>query len=82
MYIDIRSKGDFIKGHIDGAVNIDYIFLVLYPERFLKKEIKYYIYCNSGKKSKMVTSKLNKLGYNCVNLEGGYNNYLLNKEKI
>lgn len=82
MYIDIRSNSEFIKGHIDGAVNINYIFLLLNPERFLKKNCKYYIYCNSGKKSKMVTSKLVELGYNCVNLDGGYNNYLLNNEKV
>ena len=82
MYIDIRDKNDFLKGHIDGAVNINYIDLILNPERFLKKDNLYYIYCNTGLKSKSVVLKLKKMGYNCVNYDGGYNYYLLNKHKI
>ena len=39
----------------------------------------YYIYCDYGNRSKHVVSYLNSLGYNCVNIEGGYNNYLLEK---
>ena len=52
MYIDIRSRDDYNNGHIEDAININYIEL------------------------------LNKIGYNCVNVEGGYNYYLLKKYKI
>ena len=82
MYIDIRNKNDFFKGHIDGAININYIDLVYNPEKYLKKDILYYVYCNNGIKSKRVVLKLNELGYNCVNYDGGYNYYLLKQQKI
>lgn len=82
MYIDIRSVDDYNNGHIEDAININYIQLLLYPQKYLKKDNLYFIYCNSGIKSKAIVSKLNKIGYNCVNVEGGYNYYLLNQYKI
>lgn len=82
IYIDIRSKIDYIKGHIDGAINIESYDLLLNHKSYLKKNNVYYIYCNSGFKSKIMVSKLNSLGYNCVNVDGGYNNYLLKIKKI
>lgn len=82
IYIDIRSKRDYIKGHIDGAINIESYDLLLNHKSYLKKSNVYYIYCNNGFKSKIMVNKLNNLGYNCVNVDGGYNNYLLKVKKI
>jgi rhodanese-related sulfurtransferase len=82
IYIDIRSKRDYIKGHIDGAINIESYDLLLNHKSYLKKNNVYYIYCNNGFKSKIMVNKLNTLGYNCVNVDGGYNNYLLKVKKI
>ena len=36
----------------------------------------YYIYCQSGSRSKLIVNKLNNLGYNVINVNGGFNAYL------
>ena len=43
----------------------------------LKKDEIYYIYCDNGLTSKRVVYTLNRLGYNTVNINGGFYNYLL-----
>ena len=79
MYIDIRDKNKYLKGHIASAININYIDLLANTSRYLNKNNTYYIYCDSGMKSEFVVSRLVKKGYNCVNVDGGYNNYLKNR---
>jgi len=74
--IDIRSKSNFLSGHILNAINIDYYKLMERPELFLNKDNIYYIYCDSGIKSKTVTSFLNSLGYHTIHIIGGYKAYL------
>ena len=76
IIIDIRSKYKYDLGHIPNAINIDSIDLLSNPNKYLKKGTKYYIYCQSGHTSKMVVDKLNNLGYNTVNIPGGYNLYI------
>ena len=46
---------------------------------YLNKNETYYIFCNNGKTSKVLTEKLNIQGYRTVNIIGGYFNYLLRK---
>ena len=43
--------------------------------RYLEKSKKYYIYCQYGKTSIKTCMYLNKLGYNVINVTGGYNAY-------
>ena len=71
--IDIRSRNDFLNGHIQGAILIEKNNLINNPSKYLNKNDKYYIYCNSGITSKKVVYYLNNLGYNTVNIDGGYN---------
>lgn len=82
IYIDIRNRKEYNKGHIDGAININYYELLLNHDKYLNKNKVYYIYCKSGLRSSIVVSKLKSLGYNCVNVIGGYDNYLLKSGKI
>lgn len=79
MYIDVRSRNKYLLGHIDGAINIDFYELMISPDKYLNKEMKYYIYCDTGTRSKILVFKLNKMGYDCVNVNGGYNNYMFSK---
>jgi len=72
MIIDIRDFSSYQKGHLNGAISIPFNKLLLYPEKYLRKDVEYRLYCNSGSQSKMLTSYLNRLGYHCVNIEGGY----------
>lgn len=76
MIIDIRDHSKYLKGHLKDAVSISFSELYLHPENHLNKNDEYYLYCDSGVKSKILVRFLNKLGYHCVNIEGGYSNPL------
>lgn len=71
MYIDVRDREKYLKGHIEGAISIPFLELFLNPN-VLSKDVEYILYCDSGNKSKILVNHLNSLGYHCVNLEGGY----------
>ena len=77
--IDIRERNRYLQGHIPNAISIEATELSKYPEKYLKKDSTYYLYCDSGFRSKILTQRLNRLGYHTVNIIGGYNNYLLRK---
>lgn len=77
--IDIRSINKYNSNHIPGAIHIDSTELLYNPSKYLDKNREYYIYCQSGVTSKMVVNKLNNMGYNTINIDGGFNNYLLRK---
>ena len=71
--IDIRNKNDYLLGHIPNAISIPYNDIFLNPSKYLNKNDLYYIYCRTGVTSKKLVNYLNKLGYNTVNIDGGYN---------
>ena len=77
--IDIRNENEFLMGTIPSSKNIPAIKLEISPEKYLNKNETYYIFCNNGKTSKVLTEKLNIQGYRTVNIIGGYFNYLLRK---
>ena len=77
--IDIRDKDKYDISHIHNAISIPSNLLLQNPSKYLNKIDTYQIYCTSGVTSKMVVNILNNLGYNTVNLDGGYNKYMLNK---
>ena len=77
--IDIRDNFSFNNGHIPGAINIPKNMLILFPNRYLSLDKTYYIYCQSGNTSKRIVNDLNSFGYNTINVDGGYNLYLLTK---
>lgn len=80
ILVDIRDKYEYLLSHINNAINIPYNFLSLLPENYLDKNNTYYFYCDNGKKSKELCESLNKIGYKTIDLVGGYNTYLDNKE--
>lgn len=79
MIIDIRSREEYNKGHIEQAICIPYQELVLYSKKYLDKNKNYKLYCNSGKKSNKLVEYLKGLGYKVENIEGGYIEYLFRK---
>lgn len=76
--IDIRSAQKYHDGHILNAKNIPFEQLILYPNKYLDKESIYFIYCQKGNKSKYVCQILANKGYNVVNVNGGYEAWILN----
>lgn len=75
ILIDIRDKYEYILGNIKGSVNIPYNYLALMPENYLKFNSVYYIYCDMGSKSRKLCLHLKQLGYQVIDLIGGYHNY-------
>jgi rhodanese-related sulfurtransferase len=73
--IDIRSRDAYLNGHIYNAQNISMNLLLNMPERYLSKDNIYYIYCSSGYNSKKCCKLLEMIGYNVVNIIGGYDEF-------
>ena len=66
-------------GNIPNSINIPSNYLITNHSNYLDKDKIYYLYCDTGNKSKLVSEELNCLGYKTVNILGGYNYYLLIK---
>ena len=77
--LDIRDKYEYLLGHIPKAINIPYNYLLTIPENYLNTYTTYYIYCDSGSKSRKLCSFLSQLGFKVVDLIGGYKEYLDDK---
>lgn len=77
LLIDVRTKEEFIEGHISNALNIDYNGANFEQEiAKLDKTKAVYLYCHSGRRSANAASKLNELGFKKVfDLEGGFSNW-------
>lgn len=75
ILIDIRDKYEYILGNIQNSVNIPYNYLALMPENYLNLHSVYYIYCDTGSKSRKLCIHLKQLGYQVIDLIGGYSHY-------
>jgi len=72
--LDVRTAGEYERGHIDGAINIpvDSIRQRL-DELELSKPV--YVNCQSGMRSYIACRILSQSGFDCYNLAGGYRLY-------
>lgn len=77
--IDIRSIASFNNNHIPGAKNIPFNSLIINPNKYLNKANIYYLYCQKGQKSLRTCQMLNSLGYQVININGGYEAWILDK---
>lgn len=77
--IDIRSIEKYNNKHIMNAINIPLEQLLIRPEKYLRKDIKYYIYCRKGIQSRKLCNILYNNGYDVVNITGGYEAWILNE---
>lgn len=75
ILLDVRDKYEYIIGNIKNSINIPFNYLALMPENYLNKTNTYYIYCEYGGKSRKLCIILKQLGYNVVDLIGGYDKY-------
>ncbi|MDL2211715.1 rhodanese-like domain-containing protein [Erysipelotrichaceae bacterium OttesenSCG-928-M19] len=73
--IDVRTKEEYQVSKIKGTKNIELETLLNNPDKYLKKEIQYYIMCASGMRSATACDYLSKLGYQVTNLKGGISAY-------
>ena len=66
--IDVRTPGEFRRGHIKNAKNIALNEIGSYTQVADKKT---YVICHSGARSKLAAKKLKKRGFDVVNVKGG-----------
>lgn len=77
--IDIRSIESYNNNHIPNAINIPFEKLIVEPNKYLERNKTYYLYCRSGFTSKKACEILIRMGFNTVNINGGYEEWILEK---
>jgi rhodanese-related sulfurtransferase len=73
--IDIREPYEYAHASIRTSKNIPMGELLNSPEKYLDKNKKYHIICQSGARSSRTVSALSGAGYNVVNVKGGMGSY-------
>ena len=72
VIIDARTDEEFAQGHIEGAVLIpEYEIEQKAPQIIPDKDTLILVYCRSGRRSKIASEELVKLGYTNVKEFGG-----------
>ena len=74
VLLDARTKGEFDRGHIEGALHIPVDELRERMEE-LPGDKPIYVYCHSGLRSYIACRMLTGSGRECYNLSGGYSFY-------
>ncbi len=77
--LDVRTKGEYIRGYIGNAINIPLDNLRDNIDK-LNKNKKIIIYCQSGLRSYIACSILGSSGFDIYNVTGGYGLYISIKE--
>ena len=76
--VDVRTPDEYAAGNIPGSVNID-VLTGHFGETaatMLDKAYTVAVYCRSGNRSKNAAKTLSMMGYNVVELDGGYNDWV------
>lgn len=71
--LDVREASEYEQGHINNARNFP---LTMIEEEYPEKDKKYYVYCKSGIRSQQASLLLVNQGFDIVNLEGGYSDFI------
>lgn len=77
--LDVRTKSEFERGHINNAVNIP-LDSLRENLNAVDKNKKIYVNCQSGLRSYVACRILAQNGFDCYNLSGGYAFYSQNKD--
>ena len=72
IILDAREQSEFDEGHIPGAILIPYTEIEKKAEQTIPdKNAQILVYCRSGRRSKLASESLAKLGYTNVKEFGG-----------
>jgi rhodanese-related sulfurtransferase len=77
--IDIREPYEYRAGSLRTAKNIPMGNLAANPDKYLDKDETYYIICQSGARSGMLTRLLSRQGFSVINVAGGFGTYIGSK---
>ena len=76
--VDVRTPDEYAAGNIPGSVNIG-VLTGKFGETasaLLDRAYTVAVYCRSGNRSKNAAQVLSMMGYNVVELNGGYNEWV------
>jgi phage shock protein E len=78
VVLDVRTPGEFVQGHIQGAMKIDVEASTFDAEiAKLDKTKTYAVYCHSGNRSGVATQAMAKAGFtHLFNLENGISDWM------
>jgi|TARA_B100001093_G_scaffold259420_1_gene247995 phage shock protein E len=62
IIIDVRTIEEWKKGHLDGAIHVEWQDILSISDT-VAKDKKLYLYCRSGNRSGKATKMLNEIGY-------------------
>jgi len=74
ILIDVRTKGEYEGGHIEGAINHDIMDMMqgVFPD--VDKEQEITIYCESGNRSMMAKGMMENAGFTKITDAGSIDN--------
>ena len=76
IILDTRTQEEYDEGHIPGAILIPYDEILQKAESVLTdKNQLILVYCRSGRRSKLASEDLVKLGYTNIREFGGINDW-------
>ena len=82
ILLDVREQYEFDEGHIPGAILIPHEQITETAEEMLpQKEAQILVYCRSGRRSKIASEALAKLGYTNIKEFGGIIDWPYETEK-
>lgn len=67
ILLDVRTREEFIDGHVPGSVNLPLEQLM---EIDIPKETPLFVYCHSGSRSGQAAEWLKRQGYQATNVGG------------
>ncbi|WP_445384253.1 rhodanese-like domain-containing protein [Robiginitalea sp. IMCC44478] len=73
ILVDVRTPEEFEEGHLPGAINIDWLaadFKAHWADMDPSKKV--YVYCQKGGRSARAAAALDSLGFEVIDLTGGY----------
>ena len=78
VLLDVRTAGEFVAGHIEGAINIDVEGMGFEGEiANLDNTQTYAIYCQSGRRSRIAVETMSKAGFTQLfNLDQGIGSWI------
>lgn len=75
QWVDVRTAREYAAGHIDDAINIDFLDTATFKDKVedLDKEKPVYLYCQVGGRSKQAAELLKDMGFTSIfEYSGGY----------
>ena len=75
ILIDVRTKGEYDSGHLDGADLHDIMDMMEGNFPHFDKNAEITLYCESGNRSMMAKSLMEKAGFKNITDGGGIDNF-------